>query len=318
MKVQSVVGSLLRIGAIGLVAFVGLAMVACDKDEVVVDPLDPDTAPRVLVDRFSAEAATLMVRDADNGLPEAGDPIHMDDPPFLTTSLGPDGQRVQYYNFDVQPLAPAVLYLVFREGEAAPVEGQLPIINVIPGDTGYSDYWRIYRVIAPPDYVANTVTSFDGVYDEELFIEATDIVVNCPVVPEGSTADLRTGDTAAEPSRTWYKDEVAFIFKFEEASLLVTPEGELPRSPIYVTFNVNPDQPGGGPPSGFVTEPGGVQTHNVVGSVPGDDDYSPFWSVNVYDNGDFDTVSDLATADAATRLADDMAQVNCPIVSVGP
>ncbi len=300
------------------VGLMALAMGGCDEDKVVVQPLDPATTPRVEVDRFSAEAATLMVRDADNGLPEAGAPVHMDSPPFLTTSLGPDGQVVRYYNFDVQPLAPAILYLVFREGETAPVEGQLPIINVIPGDAGYSDFWRIYRVIAPPDYVANTVTSFDGVYDAELFIEATDTVVNCPVVPEGSTASLRVGDTDPAAAPSWYRDQVAFLFKFEEAVLVVTPEGEVPRSPIYVTFAVNPDQPGGGPGSGFGTEPDGLQTHNVVGTVPGDEDYSPFWSVNVYDNAAFDSVSDLPTAEAATRLADDMAQVNCPVVFVGP
>jgi len=316
MLMRALVGIFWRVGVVGLVGLLGLGLVACDENKVVEQPVDWETAPRAEVDRFSAEAATLMVRTADNGLPGAGEPIDMDAPPFLTTSLGPDGQRVQYYNFDVQPLAPAILYLVYREGEDAPVEGQLPIINVIPGDTGYSDFWRIYRVIAPADYVANTVTSFDGVYEAELFIESTERVANCPVVPEGSTATRRIGETSPEASPAWYKDQVAFLFRFEEASLTVTPAGEVPRSPIYVTFNVNPDQPNGGPPSGFVTEPGEVQTHNVVGSIPGDEDYSPFWSVNVYDNAAFDAVSDLPTADAATRLATDMAQVNCPIVTV--
>jgi hypothetical protein len=317
MRSRSVVGYTVLMGLVGLLT---AGLVGCDEEERTVQrlALDPDTAPRVVVDRFSAESGTLMVRDDSNGLPGAGEPIELDAPPFLTTSLGPDGRRVQYYNFDVQPLAPAVLYLVFRDGEDSPVQGQLPIINVLPGDPGYSDFWRIYRIIAPADYVANTVTSFDGVYDAELFIESTEAIVNCPVVPEGSTADLRIGETSVSPAPAWYRDQVAFLFKFEEAALLVTPQGEVERSPIFVTFNVNPDQPDGGPASGFVTEPGSDQTHNVVSTLPGDAAYSPFWSVHVYDNGAFDAVSDLATAVDATRLGDDVAQVNCPVVFVAP
>ncbi|MFN2167556.1 MAG: hypothetical protein ACK2U9_14980, partial [Anaerolineae bacterium] len=154
-----------------LVGLVALGAGACNEKEPRAEPVDWTIAPRVEVDRFSAAAATLMVRTADNGLPGPGEPIAMDAPPFLTTSLGPDGQQVRYYNFDVQPLAPAILYLLFREGEDSPVEGQLPIVNVLPGQPGYCDFWRIYRIIVPPDYVANTVTSFDGVYEAQFFIE---------------------------------------------------------------------------------------------------------------------------------------------------
>ncbi len=90
----------------------------------------------------------------------------------------------------------------------------------------------------------------------------------------------------------------------------------VPLSPIYVTFNVNPDEDGGGPASGFVTEEGSTQTHNVVATVPGDEGYSPLWLVNVYDNAAFDSVSDLETAMDAEQLAAGVATVNCPVVSV--
>lgn len=52
--------------------------------------------------------------------------------------LGPDGSQVRYYNFDVQPVDAAPIYALFREGEDSPVEGQLNIVGVIPGDSGYS------------------------------------------------------------------------------------------------------------------------------------------------------------------------------------
>jgi len=72
----------------------------------------------------------------------------------------------------------------------------------------------------------------------------------------------------------------------------------------------------GGPASGFRTEPGSSQTHNVVQTLPSDAGYSPLWSVSVYDNADFDRVDDLASVLRANILARGVALVNCPIVVV--
>src|SRR6478672_7640208 len=41
--------------------------------------------------------------------------------------------QVRYYNFDVQSTAPAPVYVLYREGEDKPVEGQLDIIDTLPG-----------------------------------------------------------------------------------------------------------------------------------------------------------------------------------------
>jgi hypothetical protein len=90
----------------------------------------------------------------------------------------------------------------------------------------------------------------------------------------------------------------------------------VPLSPIYVTFNVNPDQPNGGPGSGFKAEPGSEQTHNVPATLPGDAGYSPLWLVAVYDNADWPEVKDLKTALKAKLLAPAAATVNCPIVFI--
>ncbi len=78
---------------------------------------------------------------------------------------------------------------------------------------------------------------------------------------------------------------------------------------------MNPGETGGGPPSGFKAEDGTDQTHNVLATLPGDDGYSPYWEVNVYDNAEFDTVTDLASAEAATILGPGPF-VNCPVVLV--
>jgi hypothetical protein len=85
-----------------------------------------------------------------------------------------------------------------------------------------------------------------------------------------------------------------------------------------VTFNTNPGTPDGGPGSGFKAEPNSKQTHNVPATLPGDAGYSPLWLVAVYDNADFGSVKDLATALTAKVLAAGVATVNCPIVLVTP
>ena len=285
-----------------------------DEPETTTAPVNPDAAPEVSVDRFSDEAATLMERSQNPGLPGPNEPINFDQSPFITRGLGPDGSSVRYYNFDVQSTEPAPIYVLFREGESSPVAGQLNIVDVIPGDPGYNDFWQVTRVTVPADYQANSATSFEDLMSAGYDIESLDTLVNCPVVPKGSTASLRGGSGESTGlTRGWYQGQVVHYFSFEEHPL---SGSAVPYASIYVTFNTNPGQDGGGPASGFVSESGSDQTHNVLEVLPGSNDYSPLWAVNPYDNADFANVSDLASATAANVLANDVARVNCPVVEV--
>ncbi len=297
-----------------------LLATACKKDNTTTPTVttpqqgkDPNTAEVVAVDRFSSSAGMLFVRDANNGLPAANAPVNFDMAPFITKGLGPNGMKVEYYNFDVQPTTPAPIYVFFKEGASMPVDGQLNIINVIPGDAGYNDFWQVVKVTVPNDYVANTVTNVADITTKGYATSTTDMLVNCPVVPMGSTANKKFGGGSSALTRGWYKDKVVYYFSFEEKAL---KGNTVPLSPIYVTFNINPDMTGGGPGSGFVTEMGNDQTHNVIATVPADAAYSPLWNVNVYDNADFANVSNLTTAQAANIKGMGVATVNCPVVSV--
>ena len=275
--------------------------------------MEPAAPMEAAIDRFSAAAGTLMVRDDSGALPGPNEPINFDMPPFITQGLGPGGQVVQYYNFDVQPVASAPIWVLFREGEDDPA--QSPVIDVIPGDEGYNDFWAMIKVAVPADYEANSVTSLAGITAAGYAMENTGVIINCPVVPKGSTAMLRGGGKSNELHAGWYKDMVVYYFTFEEKMLT---GATVPVSPIFVSFNINIDEAGGGPASGFMTEQGTMQTHNVVATVPSDDGYSPLWAVSIYDNADFDSVSDLASAAAANIMASPplTPTVNCPVVSV--
>ncbi|PSQ58694.1 MAG: hypothetical protein BRD23_06095 [Halobacteriales archaeon SW_9_67_25] len=201
-----------------------------------------------------------------------------------------------------------------RAENGDPVEGQLNIVGTVPGDEGYNDFWRVNKVTVPDEYEANTITSVGALMDAEYDVETTDTVKNCPIVPDGSTASIRHGDADAGLTEGWYDGEVVSYFTFETLS---GAGGSVSLSPIYVSFNTNPGQEGGGPPSGFMSEEGSDQTHNVVATLPDDASYSPLWLVNIYDNADFEAVSDLGSATDAEILASGAANVNCPVVSEG-
>ena len=72
---------------------------------------------------------------------------------------------MRYYNFDVQGTAPAPLYVLYREGEEKPVEGQLDIIDTLPGEKDYNDFRQVWKVTVPKDYVANTITDADALHE---------------------------------------------------------------------------------------------------------------------------------------------------------
>jgi hypothetical protein len=279
-------------------------------------PVDPDKAPIAAVDRFSDKAAHLQLRTPDNHLPGPNQPVDFDSGPFITQGLSPTtGKPVRYYNFDVQTTTPAPIYVLYREGEDKPVAGQLDIIDTLPGDKGYNDFRQVWKVTVPKDYAANTIADAATLLSAGYKTEKTNTLRNMPVVPDKSTAKARLKGSSAALQRAWYQGQVAKFFSFDEAPL---SGSNVPLSPIYVTFNVNPDQPNGGPGSGFKAEPGSEQTHNVPTTLPGDAGYSPLWLVAVYDNANWPEVKDLKTVLKAKVLAPAAATVNCPIVVIEP
>ena len=308
-------GRVVEMTALALAAT--LALSACDSSSTTSSnngPHNPATAAVVSVDRFSDAAAHLQARSAHPSLPAANAPVDFDVVPFITQGLGPTGSVVKYYNFDVQTATPAPIY-VFLKPDSTEVPGQMHVIDKLPGETGYNDFWQVVKVHVPAGYVANTIASATEVMASKYPLTWTTTLVNCPVVPAGSTAKL-----ASPLVKGWYKDMAVFYLNFEK--LTANSDGTVPTDDIYVTFGVNPGLAGGGPASGFKTEsPTSAQTHNVVASVPGQDGYSPLWVVHAYNNNAFASVMDTTTAVAASASPDAFGivsppngGVNCPVV----
>jgi hypothetical protein len=235
----------------------------------------------------------------------------------LVHGLGPRGERIRYYDLDIKSQVPAAIYILMQGG--GEVEGQLPILSRLPGEPGYNDFWRVHEVEVPPGYRPNAMIREQDVVDSGFLVTKTSRIVHRAVVPPGSTARLRYGGEDAGEQRGWHDGRVASYLAFEDSVLSVPgPSGEVAVgiAYIWVTFNGNPDQPGGGPPSGVMRDASGIQTHNVAASLPGDPDYSPLWMVIIYDNAAFTSVLDLDSAERAALVAAvGSPLVNCPVVA---
>jgi len=294
----------------------GLACILAAAFPAGAAVVDPDKAPVASVDRFSKDAGHLQLRTDGNGIPGPNQAVDFDTGPFNTQGLSPQGKPVRYYNFDVQSTTPATVYIVYRAGASTPLAGQLPIIDELPGEKGYNDFRQVTKVSVPASYEANSIVDAAGLKASGFKMEKTDAIRNMPIVPDGSVARHRLNGGDSGLQRAWYHGKVAKFLAFNEAALLAANGEDVPISPISVFFNINPDQPNGGPASGFRREPGSPQTHNVVSTVPGNPSYSPLWVVSVFDTADWSKVHDLDSATNARILAASVATVNCPIFLV--
>jgi LPXTG-motif cell wall-anchored protein len=183
-----------------------------------------------------------------------------------------EGRQTYYYDFgtnsqvgaDDQTVVPAPIYVLVTgfnaDGSPQVVEGQRNIIDVIPGDEGYSDLWEVTFVTVPEDYVANTITSAEEIISGGYEQTKAGFYVNCPVVP----ADSTLAEDGGTLTLGWYKGQDVSYFDFG-----MNP---LDAAPIYVfiTGFDGDDNPQ------FVED-----QQNVIGVIPGDAGYSAFWQVNL-------------------------------------
>ena len=213
------------------------------------------------------------------------------------------GQDVAYLDYGpMTNVAEPILVFFQQAAPNTPVPGQLNLIDTIPGQPGYSDFWRVYKVLAPTNYVANTIRSFDAVIASGYTIEATDIIVNCPVVNPGSTIQGSNQPLVSG----WYRGRSVVYFDHganseSEGSVVATP-------PIYAFFLSD-----GTPVSG---------QRNVIDVIPGDGGYSDLWQVvkvvvdSAYTPNSLRDASDILAQATAGGVTLEVAgiYVNCPVV----
>jgi len=211
---------------------------------------------------------------------------------------------VSYLDYGPQSnVAVPILAFFQAASPSTPVAGQRNIIDTIPGQPGYNDFWRVYKVLAPSSYVANSIRSLAEAVASGYTIEATNVVVNCPVVNPNATI---AGSSAA-PVAGWYRNRD--VFYFDEGTRSPSEGSVVQDAPIYAFFHSD-----GTPVSG---------QRNVIDVLPGAAGYSDLWRVVkvVVDatytaNSLKDARSILAARDAGqVTLETTDIYVNCPVVS---
>jgi len=219
------------------------------------------------------------------------------------------GRATYYYEFganspateDGQQVIPAPIYVLVTgfdaEGNPQPVEGQYNIVDVIPGDEGYSDLWQVNFVTVPDDYEANTITSAEQIFNGGYDITESEVLVNCPIVPKDSTL----AEGGAPLVQGWYKGQEVHYFEFGQNTINTAP--------IYAFITGFDDN---GDPV-FVEG-----QHNVVDVIPGDGGYSTFWNVNLVQVPQGYEADSITSVEQILEGGYDITQagllVNCPIL----
>lgn len=211
---------------------------------------------------------------------------------------------VSYLDYGPQSNVAVPILAFFQAASPnTPVAGQRNIIDTIPGQPGYSDFWRVYKVLVPSGYVANSIRSLADAVASGYAIEETAIVVNCPVVNPTSTIQ----GSSATPTLGWYRGRDVYYFDHGARS---PAEGSIVGdAPIYAFFHAD-----GTPVAG---------QRNVIDVMPSDPGYSDLWRVvkvvvgaSYVADGLKDARSILAARDAGqVTLETTTIYVNCPVVS---
>ncbi len=205
-----------------------------------------------------------------------------------------DGQPIRYWNVNGAN-ADFVAPMYFIQNRDGSPLGK-PIIDVIPGDPGYSPWWRKVIVRVTPTWTNEKFWSREaidaglklGLLEPPMF---TTDVVNCPVTLEETQIPVdrvaeggRFRERTVPPVFGWYRNQRVHWIDFSE--VIQVPlgtnnfaAGDMPIFPVYILQRINQ----GEPIYEFVT---GVDingdrlleaSNNIFAAAPGRPRYSPLW-----------------------------------------
>jgi len=276
----------MALGATGLVA---IPIVGCGDDD---DEKPAATAP-------SGTATTAAATASATGEAAGKDQLK------LVPGWYRDA-RVRYYDFGMNTpssggrvsVAPIYAFITGMDGNGDPVfvDGQHNVVDVVPGDSGYSDLWEVHLVTVPAGYQADSLRSAADVEASGYEMMVPGLFVNCPIVAAGTT--LEGGEPLVQG---WNKGSEVYYPDFGANPPLTLP---------ILAFATG--MAADGTPM-FVEGQG-----NIIDSVPADEGYSAFWRVNlVMVDGSYqaDSIRSAAGARAAGfEVVETDLVVNCPVV----
>lgn len=219
--------------------------------------------------------------------------LHVEDNPMLRRNVAQfstsvayvkgfaDRQPIWYWNVDgpnktfIAPMFEIVTADGSRIGRA--------IIDVLPGDTGYTPWWRRVVVRTTSKYRGERIWSREaidagirlGLLEQPV---ETDDVIDCPVVRRATKIPVDIGQSV-DPEWTWYRNQRVHWIEFTAAYKVPIGVREMPTYPVYVLQRINQSQPLYELATGVdINNDGDLKdTNNIFASNIGGPRYSPLW-----------------------------------------
>ena len=160
---------------------------------------------------------------------------------------------------------------------------QRPVIDVLPGDPGYTPWWRMIMYTVTDLWNGEVFTSRAavdagqraGLLDGP---NVTDRIVNAPVAVPGVRANDGV-QTAVRTSTLWYRDAAAHWIPFNQNTRVDPGERNMPMLPVYVLRRIQQTIPLDEFGSGVdLTGDGRLNdSNNIFAAAPGSPAYTPLW-----------------------------------------
>lgn len=225
------------------------------------------------------------------------------------------GERVWYWTFGPAPVEPLpIYYLVGDDGAGGEMRlGHPGIVDALPGDAGYSPFWRVFHVRTTAIYAGEVISSVAALQEARAagLVEparATGGYVNCPIVHADVRLETGGGAEPKAPDVLYCDGHAASVFGFGPV-LSLDAYGLVPVAPVYVLRREG-GEPLSEPLRGVdMTGDGDTLDSNNVFAVARDEaGYTPLWQVVEVvvpaDTGSIDTAQDETVADF--RAASDL------------
>jgi hypothetical protein len=197
-----------------------------------------------------------------------------------------------------------VPFFVLVSADGVPLER--PIIDVIPGDAGYSPWWRVVTVKVTDRYAGEHIWSREGI---DLGVRLglleepvpTDTVVTCPVVRRDVRVQVDSAGTSVEPTWAIYRNQRVSWVEFRSDITVPATERRMPIAPFYTFQRIDEPHTLVEVDAGFDLNGDGVinASNNIFQYDISEVGYTPLWYPILVR-----TVPDFVSIDTATTAAD--------------
>ncbi|MFO0727468.1 MAG: hypothetical protein U1E65_27065 [Myxococcota bacterium] len=256
------------------ILLLGLPSLAC------LEPLVPDEVPPSDVFGKGAPGDAPSVENDPAVVPN----LHLFTQHVAYLRGFADGKDIWYWNADGAN-ASFIAPMFVVTGTAGQQIGA-PIIDVLPGDVGYTPWWRTMIVKTTASYKGEKIWSRAAI-DQGVKLgilsppEATTRIVDCPVALEDIHFDLNDAVPAAQghPTLVWYRGKRAYWIQFSETVDVPLTARIMPIFPVLVLQRINQGAPIYEFATGIDVNGDGLlnASNNIFSGGLGTPTYSPLW-----------------------------------------